>query len=92
LAKDDIILTKQNYLSRAKIESCALTLAKVKGYNTKEYLVDFDYNESFDRLCWMFKFPISVDDLHGEFNVIEIDWENTDNIREYKCETTMIID
>jgi len=83
---------KTKFLSRAKIESCALTLAKAKGYNTKEYLVDFDYNESFDRLCWIFKFPISADEEHGEYNVIEIDWQNTDNIREYKYQTMMIID
>jgi len=82
---------KSKFLSRAKIESRALDIAKTKGYITKDYIVDFDYKVDFDRLCWIFMFPTTVNSENDEYNTIEIDWQNADNILEYKSQITRLI-
>ena len=61
-------------------------------YDTIGYFVDFTYNERFDKLCWVFKFPtLNVLERDGKenkkgYNVMEIDWKTPQIIGEYKSE------
>lgn len=66
---------KKTFLSRESIKKFALNEAKRRNYNLDKYLVNFEYNGQFDRLCWEFSF-LERDIVGGaEYNFITIPWD-----------------
>ena len=74
---------KTSFKSRASIEQFAIKQAVLKGFNIKDYLVDFKFNDKLDKLCWIFEFPISIESNNMEYNAFEIDWTIVDIVEEY---------
>lgn len=74
---------KNQFLSRYDIETYTLLQAKEKGFITDEYVVDLKYRKQLDKLCWIFKFPKSMEKDNREYNVIEISWNELKIIDEY---------
>lgn len=74
---------KSTFKSRSEIEKYALKEANYYGIRTDDYQVDLSYNQKLDILCWVFKFPLSVEPNRKEYYVYEIDWNSIEIIDEY---------
>jgi len=81
---------KTSFKLRENIEKFAIKQAVLKGFNTKEYLVDFKFNDKFDKLCWIFEFPVLVDSNKKEYNAFEIDWNLADIVEEYYVKQSIV--
>ena len=73
---------KNRFKDRIDIERFALRQGKLKGFDINDYKVDFIYNKKFDELCWVFKFPLIIENNRQEYNVIEIPWNSIEIIDE----------
>ena len=85
---------KANYFNktelkpRSEIEKFAIGEAQIKGITNFEYKVDFKYNLAFDKLCWIFKFPVVLpNNPRTHFEVFEVDWKSLDIIAQYQIVT-----
>jgi hypothetical protein len=74
---------KTEFENRIDIETFAIRTAKLKGFNTTNYIVDFRYNNQVKKLCWMFMFPSNIDNHRQEYDVLEIPWTSLEIIREF---------
>lgn len=59
---------RSNFINRKEIERFALKFANKKGFTTTGYNVEFRFNDKYKELCWIFKFPLSL----NQFNTFEI--------------------
>lgn len=78
---------KNLFKNRSEIEKFALTQAKMKGFNIKDFKVDLKYNSKLEELCWVFKFPISIEERRSSFDVFEIPWRYIAITDEYNLES-----
>jgi len=81
---------KNRFNIRADVEEFALKQAEIKGFDTIDYKVDFKYNEKFDKLCWVFKFPLKIEKNRQEYDSFEIPWNNFEIIDEYRTMTLIL--
>jgi len=80
---------KTAFISRKNIEQFALREAQLKGFITKDYRVDVIYNDKFDKLCWVFKFPVKIEKNRQRYNAFEVDFKEMTIIDEYELLTTI---
>ncbi|WP_316812868.1 hypothetical protein [Pedobacter heparinus] len=66
---------KKTFLPRDLIKDFALKEAKRRHYNLDKYLVNFEYNEQFDRFCWEFSFLERELVGAAEYNFIKVPWD-----------------
>jgi len=79
---------KNEFKSRSEIEKFAINEAKIKGITNLEYKVDLKYNLAFDKLCWVFKFPVVLpNNPRKRFEVFEVDWKSLDIVAQYQIAT-----
>ncbi len=81
---------KNRFKSREDIEKFALKQAEIKGFDTIDYKVDFKYNEKFEKLCWVFKFPSKIEKNRQKYDSFEIPWDYIEIIDEYKTMTSTV--
>jgi hypothetical protein len=67
--------SKKMFLSREAIQEFALKEANKRGYNLNKFLVNFEYDETFDRLCWEFSFLTKELVGAAEYNFIMVPWD-----------------
>lgn len=67
--------SKKMFLSRETIKEFALKEANRRRYNLNKFLVNFKYNETFDRLCWEFSFFAKELVGAAEYNFIKLPWD-----------------
>lgn len=67
--------SKKIFLSRGSIKEFALKEAERRKYNLDKYLVDFQYDRQFDRLCWEFSFLKKEMVGGAEYNFIIVPWD-----------------
>lgn len=67
--------SKKMFLSRDSIKEFALKEAKRRKYNLDKYLVNFEYNGRFNRLCWEFSFFEKEMVGGSEYNFIKVPWD-----------------
>lgn len=75
---------KSKFLPREKIRLFALEQAELRGFDTSSYRVYAQYNPTFDKLLWLFKFPNHP--MLQTSNILEIDWNILEVFREYRVE------
>ncbi|WP_316816705.1 hypothetical protein [Pedobacter nyackensis] len=67
--------SKNMFLSRDAIQEFALKEANRRGYNLNNFLVNFEYNEQSDRLCWEFSFLEKEYVSATYYNFIKTPWD-----------------
>jgi hypothetical protein len=75
---------KNKFKSFSEIEKYALQVAAKKGFNTSNYMISFNYNDSQNKMCWEFQFRKVGDNKNGFFDALEIDSIGLDIIDEYE--------
>ena len=78
--------SKKMFLSRKSIQEYVLKEANKRGYNLKEFLVSFEYDDRFGKLCWEFSFLDKLEVGAAYYNFIKIPWDELTIIESTKLD------
>ena len=67
--------SKQSFLDRGLISKFILSEATRRGYALDNYLVNFDYDPQYSRLCWTFSFLSRSIVGGGVYDFIKVPWD-----------------
>lgn len=73
---------KNLFKSRIEIENFAIKQARLKGFDTTQYIVDFRFNQKLDKLCWVFMFPIKIEENRKEYGILEVPWTSLEIVHD----------